>query len=828
MNTTRTYKFILFLLLQPVSACFLEAQIPFQYEIIDTSGPLSPWGKSTCDINNDGLPDLLVGGWSDGGLVWYENPEWTKHQISNDQITTDVETADIDNDGTIDVAAISENSIQWYKNPTWGKTVIETDISLHDIEVADLNNDGKIDLIGRGQKYGLKSGKIVHLFIQGENASDWIPKTFSCPDGEGLKVFDINQDGKPDIIIGGIWYENTGDMSQWLTHTFSTSWTYPHAYIAIGDINSDGSNDIVLSPSEMAGSHYKIAWYEHPIDPNSKWIEHIVVDSVETVHHFVGAADFNNDGYDDIATAQMQQGEDPDEIAVYINQGDGDHWLKQIIATTGSHNMRIVDIDQDGDMDLFGANWNYARKIELWVNKTDVFNLARRKLDNWKRHVIDPAKDWRSIFVDGKDLNGDSLKDIITGGWWYENPGNLELQWIKHPIGTLLNNMAYIYDFDNDGDMDILGTKGDGNSFYPRFVWAENDNLGNFTLHDNIENAQGDFLQGVALIRKNEETPFRVALSWHTAGYGIQTLIVPVDPINDTWEWEKISDESQDECLTAGDINRDGNPDLLMGTEWLENDSNDWILQPIFETTDLPDRNKLADINQDGMLDAVVGYEAISIVGKLAWYEQHEKNTEDWTEHLIANVVGPMSMDAVDMDEDSDIDVVVGEHNLQEPDSAHMYVFENLDGKGIYWLKHEVFQGDENHDGAVTVDIDNDGDLDILSIGWGHNKVLLYENLNIVDTTINFSSNIELPKPLKIYPNPVTDKFKIRISIENPGKIMTTIYSSIGQLIYYTGLETVKHGEFQKEISTSNWPPGIYLVRVQTDTQFLTSKILLE
>jgi hypothetical protein len=26
------------------------------------------------------------------------------------------------------------------------------------------------------------------------------------------------------------------------------------------------------------------------------------------------------------------------------------------------------------------------------------------------------------------------------------------------------------------------------------------------------------------------------------------------------------------------------------------------------------------------------------------------------------------------------------------------------------------------------VDIDKDGDLDIISIGWSHNRVLLYEN----------------------------------------------------------------------------------------------------
>jgi len=56
-------------------------------------------------------------------------------------------------------------------------------------------------------------------------------------------------------------------------------------------------------------------------------------------------------------------------------------------------------------------------------------------------------------------------------------------------------------------------------------------------------------------------------------------------------------------------------------------------------------------------------------------------------------------------------------------------VFENLDQRGGRWRAHEVSRGDEHHDGAILVDIDKDGDLDILSIGWGHTRVLLYENL---------------------------------------------------------------------------------------------------
>jgi hypothetical protein len=166
----------------------------------------------------------------------------------------------------------------------------------------------------------------------------------------------------------------------------------------------------------------------------------------------------------------------------------------------------------------------------------------------------------------------------------------------------------------------------------------------------------------------------------------------------------------------------------LLGTKWLRSDGTSWISHTLNSTEGDPDRNRLADINGDGRLDAVVGFEAISTLGKLAWYEQGSSATSSWSEHVITNVIGPMSLDVIDMDDDDDLDVVVGEHNLEEPSSAKLYVFENTDGVGGSWTGHVVYTGDEHHNGAQVVDIDGDGDLDVISIGWGHDQLLLYEN----------------------------------------------------------------------------------------------------
>jgi len=158
-----------------------------------------------------------------------------------------------------------------------------------------------------------------------------------------------------------------------------------------------------------------------------------------------------------------------------------------------------------------------------------------------------------------------------------------------------------------------------------------------------------------------------------------------------------------------------------------------WQPFTLYTPMGVPDRNRLVDINDDGRLDAVVGYEAISRIGKLAWYQQPADPESLWSERLIANIIGPMSVDVRDMDGDDDIDVIVGEHNLVNPSTAKMYVFENADGQGASWTEHVVYTGDEHHDGAQVVDIDGDNDLDIVSIGWGNDKVILYENLSNCD-----------------------------------------------------------------------------------------------
>lgn len=737
--------------------------------VIDPVGPPNPWGKSVGDINGDGLPDLIVGGHGNshlslferllvklsiqeiknqvGELVWYENPGWQKHLISDKyKFSTDHEVADVDGDGLMDIVSLTDQQLVWFRNPDWTSIVIESR-ALHDIELNDLDADGKIDIIGRNQsRFGHNDGNKLHFYRQ-NHPSDWTHFAIIIPHGEGLKVADMDGDMKPDIVVNGYWYKNPGSLSEkrlWDGYTYGSTWQWPDVFIDVADINKDGQPDVVLAPAEPQGERYHISWFESPALENSDWREHVIDDGVETVHHFIAAKDMDNDGEIDIITSEMHQGQDPDETKVYWNHDAGQQWRKEVIATTGSHSMQAKDIDNDGDIDLFGANWSGKyQAVELWKNHT-----CPTTWNKWRRQVIDAHKPWRTVFIVSADLDQDGYQDVITGGWWYRNPGRIDGIWHRLLLGEPANNVAMVMDFDADGDLDILASqwkaplnwtvyerilKKLGIRSYPPsngFVWARNEGQGRFEIIHNVASGKGDFLQGAAVLSSKNSTD--IALSWHEPGHGIQMLSVPADPVQGDWKWRHISNDSQDEELTVADIDGDGDPDLVLGTKWLRNEGHDiWTPFNLYHSDQNPDRHRVVDMNGDGRLDVVVGYEAISAPGKVAWYEQGPDPTQPWFEHPVATAIGPMSLDVSDMDQNGDWDIILGEHNLKAPETSRLLIFENRDGRALNWREHVVYTGDEHHNGARVVDIDNDGDGDILSIGWNQDQVLLYENQNL-------------------------------------------------------------------------------------------------
>jgi hypothetical protein len=736
------------------------------------------------DIDKDGINDFVIATQEQGpSVIWYRRTinGWVKYVIDSSPLPIEAGGAvvDIDGDGDLDIIFGSDyldNKIWWWENPypnydpniPWTRREIKNSggNKHHDQLVGDFDGDGKPELVFWNQ--GAKKLFIAEVPPDPKNSKPWpCTEIFSWDSGdecEGLDSFDIDGDGKLDIVGCGRWFKHNSGTN-YSANLIDDSQRFTR--VAAGQLKKGRRAEVVFVKGDGVG---RLKWYEWT---EKEWKGHDLLGE-DVIHgHSLQLADIDGDGNLDIFCAEMRKWsrgkDDHPGGRMWIFFGDGKGNFKKAVLDSGygNHETKVADLDGDGDVDLLMKPfiWDTPR-LDVWLNRGTRGGVSKLSLDRWERHIIDSEKPWRSVFITAADIDGDGKKDIVTGGWWYRNPGRPEGIWKRNAIGSPLNNMAAVYDFDGDGNMDVLGTEGKGSEANSNFVWGHNNAKGSFTILNNIAKAEGDFLQGVAVARFKNLDPLEVVLSWHEAGKGIQMLTVPGKPDIQRWTWRKISNTSQDEQLSSGDIDRNGTIDLLLGTRWLCNGCPlsrgrwlnrfsrsfprlaraldrllgpkwlSWRVQMINFTSSNPDRNRLADINGDGRIDAAVGFEAISVPGKLVWYEQPLEPTNDWKEHLIATVIGPMSLDVADMDGDGDMDVIIGEHNLKDSVNAKLLIFENADGKGNTWIPHLVYVGDEHHNGAIVVDIDGDGDLDIISIGWGHRKVVLYEN-KVIDKRKN-------------------------------------------------------------------------------------------
>jgi len=120
---------------------------------------------------------------------------------------------------------------------------------------------------------------------------------------------------------------------------------------------------------------------------------------------------------------------------------------------------------------------------------------------------------------------------------------------------------------------------------------------------------------------------------------------------------------------------------------------------------------------------------ASSLDDKIAWYEND--GNESFTTHIITTgAVGARSVYALDVDGDGDIDVLSASF-----DDDKIAWYEN-DGNENF-TPHTITT---NADGAISVyavDVDGDGDIDVLSASVTDDKIAWYEN----DGNENFTSH---------------------------------------------------------------------------------------
>jgi hypothetical protein len=337
------------------------------------------------DLDGDSLLDVLVCDCKSNSVNWirqYPAGKYTESVIAGELIApAHIQAIDFDKDGDKDLMVAVLGMLFPNNDKIGSVVVLENDgkcrFSRHiiaekiarvsDVRAGDLDGDGDMDL-AVGQ-FGYDDGETRWI----ENLGNWkfdnhILQNLSGP--INVEIVDIDKDNDLDIIS-----------------LVSQEWEEIYCYI------NDGRG--VFQPNLLYGSSNQ--------DFGSSGI-------------FI--SDFDKDGDDDIL---YTNGDAFDYIPPQGRPWHGVQWLEnkgglkfefhRICNFTGAYNARPVDIDFDGDLDLFCVSafnlWDKPESYSfIWLENTGNMQFIKHEITSNPTHIIT---------LELGDFNKDGLVDMVTG-----------------------------------------------------------------------------------------------------------------------------------------------------------------------------------------------------------------------------------------------------------------------------------------------------------------------------------------------------------------------------------------------------------------------------
>lgn len=254
--------------------------VPGSFVFSSSSSSGQDFGIRLLDVNNDGFPDLVKAKSGETHETKLNNKQdgWNSSYIlvipsgveiaDGSGVDQGVRFEDVNSDGLIDILHAKEGSAKkvYINNGTsWNDATTNWTIPINfiasdskdlGVELTDINGDGKVDII-RSQE---PSTKEIYL----NNGSGWenatselnLPDFFSTSDNKdtGLRILDINNDGLPDLIKGGIpgnaWFNNGSGWTQHSEYSpnlefVDNSGSRPDLGVRFIELNGDGLVDMV-------------------------------------------------------------------------------------------------------------------------------------------------------------------------------------------------------------------------------------------------------------------------------------------------------------------------------------------------------------------------------------------------------------------------------------------------------------------------------------------------------------------------------------------------------------------------------------------------------
>jgi hypothetical protein len=333
--------------------------------------------------------------------------------------------ADINGDGKPDIVLITENKDQvlWYENPTWKRRVMTSGLPKlpEPITPFDVDGDGKTELIVGGDWVmadTLTSGS-VWLLKRPENLDQpWTPIQIDKePSMHRLAVLTLN--GKKELV--GACLMGRG--------TKAPDWDGPGAPIYL--LRPDG--DPFKGPwkrEPISNTLHKIHAIT-PVDWDGKGSQALLVAAFEGIHLFrkeakgwsdelIAKGDPKAPGSSEVKVFRLPGGKkalatiDPfhgNEAAVYLSQRA---WERRVILDGYRVGHGVVPVDFSGagvDSLLLGFRGEKGKGGHAVV----VLHPLDENGEKWEKKVIDD-KDMEADGVHAVDLNGDGRIDIVATG----------------------------------------------------------------------------------------------------------------------------------------------------------------------------------------------------------------------------------------------------------------------------------------------------------------------------------------------------------------------------------------------------------------------------
>ncbi len=655
-----------------------------------------------------------------------------------------VQAADMNQDGNMDLVFIepaesnaatsTPGRIHWLLSdggtpPSY--TFFDPVISGTTVAAGDLDSDDDLDLVvyrySRGQ-LGFPPVSVTFrklLWIDnrqsssGDTVTHEIDGTSSMSGQPVLADFDL--DGDLDVLITSfdsmegtyLWYENNlnvnGTFPPRAFASAPSAGTFSQTFAI--DANNDGWMDIITTSTDLS-SNVRIHVYTNDGTPTvGTWsLTDLGQSPDDSVDLEVG--DFNADGFDDIVIGQSNG------IPVLrINNGTSEVSFTSInIDTSHAEDFPLrgtADLDRDGDIDLYS--------IDGW--------LENRFGGTWEYHEFDESVDGTRHFA---DLDSDSDVDMIypEGANSIQSSANRLIH--RAPdfaVPSALNSNAgepkelVIADINQDGIKDIAySVEGTGD-----IGWLEQgpDSRATFTPRP-VAALGGAYEVDVADINHDGFLDFIAA---DANANSVKWFAHDGTAAPSFWEVRTIVSNVEAETLATGDIRNDGDIDVMIGNTnnhailWYENDGTpesvsgtDWLVRVALSGPLGIEMVRLHDINSDGDVDYVAAFSGSGQV----WYGEQSNNagTINFAGTSIATLAGAHTVFPTDIDGDGGVDILAGGSVCtgsigNEVCTSELILLRNNGSASFTRVSIDStlrFMGDIHVD-----DIDNDGDLDIVT-----------------------------------------------------------------------------------------------------------------